>query len=104
MNIGSSKSELHTRRYLTNMFTDRDLIKLPFQSILGRFIAFVATKNSIRKHRLIGGYSHVIYWTEIQAEMLREYLDYHSPETGSYKIYSFSFYNLIIKHYFNKCN
>jgi len=68
------------------MFTDKDLMELPCQSILGRFIAFMITKKSIRKHRLVGGYSHVNFWTSIQAEMLREYLDYHSPDTGLYYI------------------
>ncbi|OUM68622.1 hypothetical protein PIROE2DRAFT_65898 [Piromyces sp. E2] len=82
LNIGSSKSEFHSHNYLTNMFTDKDLMKLPCQSILGRFIAFMITKKSIRKHKLVGGFSHVNYWTNVQAEMLREYLDYHSPDTA----------------------
>ncbi|ORX44555.1 ferrochelatase-domain-containing protein [Piromyces finnis] len=82
LNIGSSKSEFHTRNYLTKMFTDKDIIQLPCQSILGRFIAFMITKRSIRKHQLIGGFDYVNYWTNIQAEMLGEYLDYHSPDTA----------------------
>jgi len=82
MNIGSSMSEFHSRQYLTKMFTDENIIKIPCQFILGRFIAYVASKSSIRKHKFVGGFSHVNYWTKIQAEMLKEYLDYHSPDTG----------------------
>jgi len=82
LNIGSSLSESDCYQHLKNMFTDKDLMELPCQSILGRFIAFMITKKSIRKHRLVGGYSHVNFWTSIQAEMLREYLDYHSPDTA----------------------
>jgi len=82
MNIGSSSSENDNRQRLVKMFTDTDLMKLPCQSILGRFIAFMANKKSIRKQKLTGGFYHVNYWTNIQAEMLREYLDYHSPDTA----------------------
>jgi len=70
------------------MFTDKDLVKLPCQGLLGRFIAFMITKRSIRKHRLVGGFNHVNYWTEIQAEMLKEYLDYHSPDTAPHIVLS----------------
>jgi len=68
------------------MFTDRNMIKLPCQSILGRLIALVARKNSIKKHKLVGGFSFVNYWSNIQAEMLRQYLDYHSPETAPHAV------------------
>jgi len=82
MNIGSAKSEKENLKYLINMFTDRDIIQLPCQCILGRLIPLMIVNRSKRKHKLIGGYSHVPFWTGIQAEMLRQYLDYHSPETG----------------------
>jgi len=82
MNIGSATSEKDNLKFLINMFTDKDIIQLPCQSILGRLIPLLINKKSIKKHRLIGGYSHVPFWTNIQAEMLRQYLDYHSPETA----------------------
>jgi ferrochelatase len=82
LNIGSATSEDNALQYLINMFTDKDIIQLPCQSILGRLIPLFIYNKSIMKHRLIGGFSHVPYWTNIQAKMLQQYLDYHSPETA----------------------
>jgi len=82
LNIGSALSEEHNRIHLIQMFTDRDLMKLPCQNVLGRLIAYMITNKSNKKHKLVGGYSHINYWTSVQAEMLREYLDFHSPETA----------------------
>jgi len=88
LNIGSALSEQHNLTHLIQMFTDRDLLKLPCQSILGRLIAYMIIKKSNEKHKLIGGFSHVNYWTDVQGEMLREYLDFYSPETAPHIVLS----------------
>ena len=96
MNIGSATSEDNALQYLINMFTDKDIIQLPCQSILGRLIPLFIYNKSIMKHRLIGGFSHVPYWTNIQAKMLQQYLDYHSPETGKKNIYIYIYIYIYI--------
>ena len=39
LNMGGPKNSDEVKPFLTNLFLDRDIIKLPFQSRLGPFIA-----------------------------------------------------------------
>lgn len=56
--------------FLTRLFLDRDIIKLPFQEKLGPFIAKKRTPSIIEKYNEIGGGSPIFQWTTKQVMSL----------------------------------
>ena len=56
--------------FLTQLFLDRDIIKLPFQEKLGPFIAKKRTPSIIEKYNEIGGGSPIFQWTTKQVMSL----------------------------------
>lgn len=73
-NLGGPDSLQAVEPFLANLFSDRDIFKLPFQESLARFIARKRAPKVIEEYRLIGGKSPIGYWTEIQRKMLEEKL------------------------------
>ena len=68
--------------FLQRLFSDPDLIPIPFQSRLAPWIAKRRTPKIQEQYAEIGGGSPIKMWTEQQGELLCEALDKHSPQTG----------------------
>ena len=60
--------------FLTRLFLDRDIIKLPFQEKLGPFIAKKRTPSIIEKYNEIGGGSPIFQWTTKQVMSIFHFL------------------------------
>ena len=73
--------------FLFNLFSDKDLIPIPFQSILAPWIAKRRTPKIIEQYAKIGGGSPIRMWTEKQGEMLEKVMDKISPDTAPHKSY-----------------
>lgn len=73
-NLGGPDSLDAVEPFLANLFNDRDIFKLPFQSRLSKFIAKKRAPKVIKEYELIGGSSPIGCWTELQARMLKEKL------------------------------
>ena len=76
-----------TYAFLKNLFSDGDLIPLPFQSILAPWIAKRRTPQIEKQYAEIGGGSPILRWTETQGEGLVALLDELHPETAPHKSY-----------------
>ena len=87
LNMGGPQKGDEVQDFLTRLFLDRDIIKLPFQNWLGPRIAKRRTPSIIEKYSEIGGGSPILKWTKKQGELLCHQLDLRSPETGPHKAY-----------------
>ena len=76
-----------THDFLRNLFSDGDLIPLPFQSILAPWIARRRTPQIEKQYTDIGGGSPILRWTELQGEGLATLLDELHPVTAPHKSY-----------------
>jgi len=70
--------------FLFNLFSDGDLIPIPFQSKLAPWIAKRRTPKIVEQYAKIGGGSPIRMWTEKQGQELAKRLDLLSPDTGIY--------------------
>lgn len=66
LNMGGPKSSDEVEGFLTRLFLDRDIIKLPVQNRLGPYIAKRRTPSIIEKYNEIGGGSPILEWTQKQ--------------------------------------
>ncbi|XP_011143729.1 ferrochelatase, mitochondrial isoform X1 [Harpegnathos saltator] len=87
LNMGGPTNINKVHEYLLRIMTDRDMIQLPVQSILGPWIAKRRTMEVQKKYFEIGGGSPILQWTNKQGELLCEKLDEISPETAPHKYY-----------------
>jgi len=87
LNMGGPKNSGEVKDFLTRLFLDRDIIKLPFQSKLGPLIAKRRTPSIIEKYNEIGGGSPIFDWTTKQGDLMCKALDEVSPSTGPHKAY-----------------
>ena len=76
-----------TSDFLKNLFSDGDLIPLPFQSILAPWIAKRRTPRIEKQYADIGGGSPIRRWTEFQGEGMAALLDELHPTTAPHKSY-----------------
>ena len=70
LNMGGPRNSGEVQQFLTNLFLDRDIIKLPFQAKLGPLIAKRRTPSIIEKYNEIGGGSPIFDWTTKQVRTL----------------------------------
>ncbi|TRY69533.1 hypothetical protein TCAL_12886 [Tigriopus californicus] len=87
LNMGGPRQADEVQDFLTRLFLDRDIIKLPFQSKLGPWIAKRRTPEIISKYNEIGGGSPIYKWTKRQGDLMCQELDRRSPQTGPHKAY-----------------
>ena len=87
LNLGGPETLADVGPFLQRLFADRELIKLPIQSILGDFIAKRRTPRIEKLYAAIGGGSPIRRWTEAQGRGMCERLDEISPETAPHKFY-----------------
>jgi len=87
LNMGGPHSQSEVAPFLHRLFTDKDLIPLPFHKILGPWIAKRRTPSIKNQYALIGGGSPIKMWTEKQGDALVKLLDKTNPETAPHKPY-----------------
>jgi len=87
LNMGGPKNSGEVQEFLTNLFADRDIIKLPVQSKLGPWIAKRRTPSIIEKYNEIGGGSPIYDWTKKQGDLMCQRLDELCPESAPHKAY-----------------
>lgn len=78
LNMGGPDSLDAIEPFLYNLFSDRDLIRLPAGALLqkpfARMIAHFRSKKVAENYRVIGGKSPLLEWTEKQAAAIAEHL------------------------------
>lgn len=87
LNMGGPETLDDVHGFLLRLFSDKDLIPLPMQSQLSKFIAKRRTPSIVEQYRAIGGGSPIKKWTEHQGEGMVKLLDEISPETAPHKFY-----------------
>jgi ferrochelatase len=87
LNLGGPKTLKEVGPFLFQLFQDRELIQLPFQRLLGPFIAKRRTPKVQKLYEEIGGGSPILHWTETQGAGMVERLNRLSPETAPHKFY-----------------
>jgi len=87
LNLGGPQDLGAVRPFLLELFADREIIQLPFQSFLGPFIAKRRTASVESNYNDIGGGSPILHWTQLQGRGMCERLDRLSPETAPHKPY-----------------
>ena len=75
LNLGGPDSLEAIEPFLFNLFSDRDIFKLPFgQKLFAKIISTRRAPKVSEEYKLIGGKSPINKWTEIQRKMLEEKL------------------------------
>ncbi len=87
LNLGGPRTQADVGPFLERMFLDRELIPLPLQNMLGKFIARRRTPKVQVKYGEIGGGSPIYKWTQAQGEGMVRWLDDLLPQTAPHKDY-----------------
>ncbi len=90
MNMGGPESADKVHSFLLNLFQDGDLIPLPFQKHLSKFIAWRRTPSIIKQYNQIGGGSPIGRWTKTQGEMLESELKTRGMNAKSYTAFRYT--------------
>jgi len=87
MNLGGPEDQSSVKPFLHRLFSDREIIPLPFQKFLGPAIAHFRSPGIAKLYQGIGGGSPIRKWTRLQAEQMIKKLDEISPDTAPHKYY-----------------
>jgi len=87
MNLGGPATLEAVGPFLHRLFTDAEIMQLPFQRRLGPFLARRRTAKLQELYRAIGGGDPILRWTEAQGRGLVERLDALSAETAPHRFY-----------------
>ncbi|EKX52692.1 hypothetical protein GUITHDRAFT_157086 [Guillardia theta CCMP2712] len=87
MNMGGPSTQEEVHPFLLRLFTDRQIMQLPMQKMLGSWIARRRSPKIMKQYAEIGGGSPIGKWTEIQGKKLERHLDEMCPETAPHKTY-----------------
>jgi protoporphyrin/coproporphyrin ferrochelatase len=87
LNMGGPSTLPEVHDFLRRLFSDRDLIPLPFQSILAPLIARRRTPQIEKQYADIGGGSPILKYTDLQGAGMCKLLDELSPDTAPHKHY-----------------
>lgn len=87
VNMGGPSTLDEVHDYLSRLFHDRDLMRLPFQSRLAPLIAHRRTPKIRQQYADIGGGSPILRWTRTQGDALVRMLDELHPATAPHKPY-----------------
>lgn len=85
--MGGPETLEDVHSFLHSLFSDRDIMKLPFQKHMATFIARRRTPSIQEQYAQIGGGSPILAWTRKQGESMEKLLDKLSPETGKYDLW-----------------
>lgn len=87
LNMGGPSRVQETYDFLRNLFSDGDLIPLPFQRVLAPLIAKRRTPQIEKQYADIGGGSPILRYTDYQGTAMCALLDELHPETAPHKHY-----------------
>eukprot|EP00002_Diphylleia_rotans_P021175 TRINITY_DN4123_c0_g1_i1.p1 TRINITY_DN4123_c0_g1~~TRINITY_DN4123_c0_g1_i1.p1 ORF type:complete len:389 (-),score=88.19 TRINITY_DN4123_c0_g1_i1:109-1275(-) len=87
LNLGGPGDQQEVEPFLRRLFSDREIIQLPFQKIAGPLIAKRRSPEVAEQYMKIGGGSPIKKWTQKQGEALVKLLDERLPETAPHKFY-----------------
>ena len=87
LNMGGPRNKEEVGSFLQRLFLDWDIMQLPFQDRLGKWIASRRTPSIQEKYAEIGGGSPILKWTDKQGQLMCQILDEISPETKPHKHY-----------------
>jgi len=87
LNMGGPATLDDVEPFLLRLFADRELLRLPWQDVLGKFIAKRRAPKVRALYDAIGGGSPILRWTEAQGAGMCERLDRLSPETAPHRFY-----------------
>lgn len=87
MNMGGPETVDDVHGFLLRLFSDKDLIPLPAQKQLAKFIARRRTPSIQKQYAKIGGGSPIKAWTDKQGAGMVSLLDKISPHTAPHKFY-----------------
>jgi ferrochelatase len=87
MNLGGPAKLEKVYDFLCRLFSDREIIKLPFQKLAGPLLAKRRTPHVQEQYAAIGGGSPIRKWTDAQGEAMCKLLDQLSPDTAPHKHY-----------------
>ena len=88
MNLGGPATQEDVHPFLLRLFSDSDLIQIPFQSMSSRFIARRRTPSVQGHYAKIGGGSPIGMWTEKQGRAAASQLDTLCPSSSPHKAYT----------------
>lgn len=84
LNMGGPETTDDVEAYLYNIFSDRNIIRLPLSSILqkplARFIASRRTPKVKTRYQMIGGGSPLLKWTRLAASGVKRELSKKYPQ------------------------
>lgn len=75
LNLGGPDSIQSIKPFLRNLFSDREIIRLPFQPLMARMIARSRSKKVAERYQVIGGKSPILELTNEQASTLETLLN-----------------------------
>lgn len=87
LNMGGPATLDEVEPFLLRLFADRELLRLPWQDVLGKFIAKRRAPKVRALYDAIGGGSPIRHWTETQGAGLCARLDALSPATAPHRFY-----------------
>jgi len=87
MNLGGPSNVEEVYPFLHRLFSDREIMQLPAQKYLSRWIATRRTPKIQKQYLAIGGGSPIRKWTEEQGRKMIQLLDERSPETAPHQFY-----------------
>lgn len=87
LNMGGPSTLSEVGTFLNGIFTDREIIQMPFQSVLGPLVAKRRTPKVTRLYESIGGGSPIKKWSTLQGTAMIDKLDQISPHTSPHKFY-----------------
>ncbi|EKM80962.1 hypothetical protein AGABI1DRAFT_112668 [Agaricus bisporus var. burnettii JB137-S8] len=87
LNMGGPSTVAETKDFLTNLFSDGDLIPLPFQRVIAPLIARRRTPQIEKQYEDIGGGSPILRYTQLQGDAMAKLLDELHPNTAPHKAY-----------------
>ncbi|KAJ2472747.1 hypothetical protein IWW56_006089, partial [Coemansia sp. RSA 2131] len=87
MNMGGPRTQDDVGPFLRGIFADRDILKLPLQDVLGKFIAWRRIDKIKQQYAQIGGGSPIERWTRTQGDGMVKLLDRASPATAPHQHY-----------------
>jgi len=88
LNLGGPSTLEDVQPFLHRLFSDPDLIPIPFQKHLAPLIAKRRTPKIQAQYAQIGGGSPIRYWTEKQGKLLEQKLDQMCPESAPHKTFA----------------
>jgi hypothetical protein len=82
MNLGGPSTLNDVYPFLLRLFSDKDLIPIPFQKYLAPWIAKRRTPKIQDQYAKIGGGSPITHWTSRQGQLLETLMDKIRPQSG----------------------